>query len=418
MTIDLQVKRQDLGKRVLLGIALGIPFLATSGAGWDGGDGGFFEPRHLSSIPGETRDRLKQWGLTEEVNIVGEGLWNAKGGRNTHHSGEYRGNIGLSLELDTGQAGLWEEGTLFLHLDLTRGSPFTEEHVGAYMCSSNIECEDVTQISEFWYRQYLFDHKVWVKLGKIDANAEFARIDYAGEFIHSCGAFSPNIPLPTYPDPDWGIILGTDPEQPFSIAAGVFQGRPDGGRSLGDSFERWEGPLVLVEPSFRYDLRGHSGRLALGGWWNGDEFDRLDQDLEDPGTVNGAHGFYVTLEQEIWRENPGCAEGEEQGIGWFLHWAWAPEDRSEVKRFIGTGLQWTGMVPGRDSDISGAALFRATFSDELVAVHGAESAIEVFHEARLTENLSLRPVVQYIVDPIDANGKDALVLGLRFEMSF
>jgi porin len=401
--------------RWIIVAGLFLSFLTTSVVAQD--EDGFFEPRHLVSYPDNLKKDLENYGITLDLIAVGEGFWNTHGGLNTHKSGEFLGDLMLIVEADTEKLGWWEGGTFSLTLEGLKGHGIDEDHVGSVMCVSNLECREFAQVSELWFRQWFFDHQLWLKIGKMDANAEFARIDYGADFLHACGAMAPNIPMPTFPDPDWGLVIGTDPEAPFSLTAGVYQGVPDGSRSIGDTLEHLDGPMVMVEPNFRYQIKGHPGRLALGGWWNGASFDKLDADAEVPSTVGSNYGFYVTLEQELWKENPGCEE-DAQGIGMYLQYSWAPKDRNEIDNFLGAGVQWTGPLPGRDEDILGAAVYHSTLSEDAGYSSDSETSAEVFYKIQVTPNLSLKPDVQYIANPGGGDSKDALVVGMRMEMTF
>ena len=57
----------------------------------------------------------------------------------------------------------------------------------------NNDADDFTALYELWYEQYLFDDVVRVKIGKLDANSEFAYVEHGGEFIHSSPGVSPSI---------------------------------------------------------------------------------------------------------------------------------------------------------------------------------------------------------------------------------
>ena len=58
------------------------------------------------------------------------------------------------------------------------------------------------QVYELWYQQKLFEGKLRLKLGKVDANSEFSVIDNGLPFINSSTQVSPTISgFPTFPAP-------------------------------------------------------------------------------------------------------------------------------------------------------------------------------------------------------------------------
>ena len=366
---------------------------------------------------GGRRSRLEEKGLSLDLVYTAEGFWNTRGGISTRNAAAYRGDVSLFLLLDTEAAGFWRNGAFFVHLQHQHGNGITEDHVGDFQVLSNMDADDFLQVSEIWYRHAFLDDRLWVKLGKQDANVDFAGVDYGAEFIHSSAGFSPTIPLVTFPDPDWGLVVGVEPVRWFSVKTGIYQGRPDGGRSLGDTLDNLHGPMVMLEPALHYAIGGREGHFRAGGWWNGDRFDRLDKDDPDPGTVGESYGFYLTWDQSLWLRNP--EDGEDgRGIGLFGQYGWAPGDRSEAEHYLGGGLQWTGPVPARERDVLGVGVFHVRFSDRADFEKRMETAVELFYKAHLCGFLSVKPDLQYIVNPGGSGNPDALAVGARLEIYF
>ena len=355
------------------------------------------------------RSAWEEHGLTSDLVYTAEFFANTDGGMETGE--EYRGDFSVTLELDTSAAGWWENGTFFVHLQEQHGKGVTDDYVGDFQVLSNIDADDYAQISEIWYRHILFDDLLWIKLGKMEANEDFAFVDFGGEFINSSAGFSPTIPLVTYPDQDWGAVLGVEPVDWFSMNMGAYQGRPDGGRSIGDTLDNLYGPLVLVEPAFHYSLVDQPGHFRVGGWWNGDEFEKFDG-----SDANENYGWYLTWDQEIWKENPD--DECEQGIGLFGQYGWGDEDRNEAEHYIGGGIQWTGALPSRDDDVVGLGVFHVEFSDEAGFDEDGETAFELFYGARVAGWLCIKPDLQYIANPGGTDNDDAFAVGVRCEIVF
>lgn len=364
---------------------------------------------------GGMRPFLEERGLTYELIYTAELFRNITGGQKT--GGKYRGDISLYLELDTETAGWWDDGTFFMHLQEEHGYGITNGYVGDFQVLSNIDADDYKQISELWYLHRFWDDRLWIKLGKQEANADFAFVDFGGEFLHSSPGFSPTIPLATYPDQDWGVVVGVEPVEWFSMNVGVYQGRPNGGRSISHTLDNLYGPMILVEPAFHYQLGDRPGHFRMGGWWNGDRFDEFDRNNPVPGTFGESYGWYLTWDQEIWSEESGSEE-DEQGIGVFVQYGFAPEDRSEANHYIGGGVQWIGAIPSRDEDILGLGVFHVIFSEEAGFAQDGETACELFYKIQATGWMSLKPELQYIANPGGVGNDDALALGLRCEIVF
>lgn len=193
-------------------------------------------------------------------------------------------------------------------------------------------------------------------------------------------------------------------------------GRPDGGRLIGNTFENLYGPMALIEPNAIYELAGLPGRIGLGGWWNGDRFDRFDRSNPDPGTADESYGAYVTWEQQVFKESSETEDA--QGIGLYAQYGWAPEDRSEAHWTLSGGAEWTGPIPGRDDDAMGAGVFHAAFSGEAGFADDSETAFELFYKAQIASWITVKPDIQYIVNPGGLGNRDALAIGARWELVF
>lgn len=378
----------------------------------------FFTCDHFSNNLWGMHDLLKErYGLTFETVYLQDFFWNTRGGITTHDSGEYPRLIGFYFELDTEKAGLWRSGTLFASFEIARGHSQTERTVGDYQWLSNIDGENINQISELWYRHSFFDDRLWVKLGKMEANYDFSYIEYGLEFINSSASYGLTIPMVTYPDQDWGIVVGTRPAQWFSMNLGAYQGDINGSRSVGHTLKNLRGPMLMVEPTFHYTIAGHPGSLKIGAWWNGRMFEAYHEHRSRHRFHGKSAGWYVTWEQLLWRENPE-SKGCEQGIGFFAQYGWAPKDRSEVEDFLGGGIQWTGALPGRDDDVLGLGAFTVYFSDKAGFEKSYETAVEFFYKAQVFGWMALKPDIQYIKNPGGTNNRSAVALGGRLEIVF
>lgn len=353
------------------------------------------------------RQALADHGLSLEAVYRGEVFSSLRGGVQRHDATAYRGLLTLGLTLDTAPLGLWEGGRLRLLFREGHGRGITEQ-VGDVQVLSNLDARPLTQLSAIWYRQSFLDERVWLQVGKQDANARFAASSQAGAFIHSSAGYPPTIPLPSYPEPEWGALAGLEPWDWLSLQAAVFQGQPDGDRSLGESFARLRGPIALGALALEWELLGRDGRLELGGWWNGARAERPD----GRGTHGGAGGGWAILDHWLWR----LSDDDDQparGIGLFAQYGWAPPDRSPLAHYLGGGIRLHGPFPGRERDQLGLALYQVRFSAGHPAPHTTETALELLYVLQLTGWLSLKLDLQTIAHPGGSDVAPALVAGLR-----
>lgn len=376
----------------------------------------WWEWEHATGDWAGARPWLDEHGITPEVTYTGEVFSNLRGGINTEEAHEYRGNLDLTVTLDSEAVGLWSGGTFFFYVQNGHGDGISEEHVGDVQMLSNIDADDFTQLSEYWFKQRVFQDRLGIKLGKQDANVDFCALDYGADFINSSFGVIPTVPMPTFPDPALAAVAFLDPAEWMTLGVGAYDGAPNGGTSGFDTtFDGEGGTFGLVELALRTSLAGrgwHPGSYRFGLWHHSKDVEELG-DAQAPETFSGNHGFYLAFDQLLLKEHDDPED--EQGMGAFAQFGWAPEDRNELARYVGGGLIYTGAVPRRDEDIVGVGVAHARFSDRVKRLDGLthETAVEVFYKARLTPWLSLQPDLQFIVNP-GGDGKDALAAGLRF----
>jgi porin len=121
---------------------------------------------------------------------------------------------------------------------------------------------------------------------------------------------------------------------------------------------------------------------------------------------------YASGEQMVYREYG------DQGLSPFVRAGFAPEDRSAIDYSFQVGLNYVGLLPGRDIDTTILGLSHAHISDDLPG-RTSETVVEAAYEFVMSDDFIIQPSVQWVSDP-GATGEldDALVLGLRVNLSF
>lgn len=370
------------------------------------------------------RTALSDKGLTFEADYYGTLFVNASGGSNTQRAIEYTNYVSLGLTFDTGKAGLWKGGEIYL-LGEGRWGPSISDHVGDVTGVNIDSYRDVNQVTEYWFRQSISDDLLWLKLGKIDAGSDFAVLDTAAEFVNYSMSYNITIPQPIAPDAALGAIVGTKPCEWFYFQAGVFDAEAIGGQwgfhsAFHDEPESFTICEAGIRPKWKLGGRELPGAYKLGSWYRTSDEDVIFNDLggrRAPRTQTGNYGVYVAIDQLVFKENE--AGDDAQGLGLFFQYGWCPDDYNEINETYGGGLAYTGLVPTRDADMFGAGLVLANFSgvvQDLEKRH-SETATEVFYRIQLTPWWSLQPDLQYIFSP-NGDGQDAFVVGIRTQISF
>jgi porin len=251
-----------------------------------------------------------------------------------------------------------------------------------------------------------------------------------------------------------GMRLAIQPVTWFKFQTAVFQGNVYAQNVNTHGF-RWRldsenGFFFLDEAQFRWNQQteetGLPGQLKAGAWFHWAQF----SEANDSGSVRGNYGFYIILDQMLYRKPPKVTEEpatvdkdgkralsdtqervtekkSDQGLGWFARIAFEPQDRNFIGFYFDIGLTYKGLVPSRSADTLGVAFAYAQLSSgaQQAAIDagsvgvGAEMALEVTYQAQITKWLSIQPDLQVIINPggnQDLN--NALVIGGRVSITF
>ncbi|MFT7461987.1 MAG: carbohydrate-selective porin OprB [Pseudohongiellaceae bacterium] len=252
------------------------------------------------SVPQKLDENLAAHGLSLDAYMLQEGLRTFSGGAD-HGWGRSRMlGVALGLDLDT-SLGL-EGGSAFVEW-YGVGGKTVSSFAGDLQAASNIQERRRNLLAELWYQQRFLDDTWRLRLGKTDANGEFAYVESAAEFLHSSAGFSPTVfPLPTFPDPTFSVNAEWSPPL-GSVKVGVYDGATSKGKTTGNhGFGAYDGDLFLVAQIGTTWEAGGGGRAALGGWRHTGTFSRFDGGVElsnEPGA-----GFRDSLELALelyWR---------------------------------------------------------------------------------------------------------------------
>jgi len=373
---------------------------------------------------------LEERGIAVRLAVTEVYQINARGGLSTHRrSGRHAGSYDLEITFDLEKLmhlagasvyalaeGSWSEGVDPASI----GSLF-----GVNGDAVGYRSIDLTQL---WYEQALLEGALICRLGKVDLTGGFDcrgcpvafdgnryANDETTQFLNGSLVNNPTIP---FPDGGLGAAVYVTPVEWWYIAAGVADAQADG-RETGfdtafhgrdDVFAICETGIVAEVPSAPGPLRG---AYRVGMWYDPQPKERLD----GPGYERNDVGMYLSFDQMLLRE--AGAGDDEQGLGVFARWGIADDDVNTVKHFLALGTQYQGLIPARDEDVLGLAVARGWLSDAADPRVDRETVFELYYNARLAGWVSLTPDVQYVCNPAgQAGAGDALVVGLRLQMSF
>ncbi|HIJ70611.1 MAG TPA: carbohydrate porin [Planctomycetes bacterium] len=378
------------------------------------------------------------WGLNNELTNEGIELGfgitsiyqvNVRGGSGTGaRRGRHSGSYDLELSVDLHKLLGFETGGIYMLVE--GGWPDAEgidaASVGSYFgVNADAIGNDAMLVKELYYQGPLFGDSFTIMLGKIDFTGVFDASAYADDectqFLNAAFVDNPTIPFPDY---SLGIVLNWDITDSLYLAGGVADAQADG-RETGfrTAFYDEDYFFYALETGITPKLNSTNGLMPgayrVGMWVDGQDKGRFSNSRN----YRDDTGVYVSCDQMVYKENN--SPDDSQGLGIFGRFGYANSDLNPVGNFWSIGLQYEGLLYGRDNDILGIGFAQGIFSDYAGANDGAdytenhENALEVYYNAQVAPWLSLSPGIQYISNTGgDETVKDAVVLGLRAQMIF
>jgi hypothetical protein len=190
----------------------------TSAGGRDFGDGPRWAAwRRVTGDWAHLRDRLEAAGVRISAWSVSD--VSRMAGPDLPAGAAARGLFDVDAAFDLGTLAGLRGATVFVQYFGNAGSNGSEA-LQAYQSFSNIDADRFRRIGEFWYEQWLPGRRVRLKVGRVDANSEFARVENGSEFINAAMGYSPTISaLPPIPRPPGAPTCSSTPPRTFTSAS-------------------------------------------------------------------------------------------------------------------------------------------------------------------------------------------------------
>lgn len=347
----------------------------------------------LAGEMGGLRPRMQAHGLSLNAAYDGEFVRNLDPGLLSPRKDTiYEDDLDLEAELDTGAAGLWPDGTFYVHGLFNHGGQPTATVIGNLQTVSNIEAtRNRFSVYEAWYQQAFPAASLSLLAGLHNMNADFyaSRLDIL--FLNASFGIGPevseNVPTSIFPRAGLGMRLRYGEEQGWYAEAGAYDGDP-ATRQLSAK----EGAMLIAETG----LHGAHGSVSGGAWLH-----TAHKSYAGQGFGND-FGGYALGEGRLLR----FAGGAE--LGGFVQLGWVPARRNAITGYLGAGLHLAGL-PWRPDDEFGLATANARSHT------GTEHVVELTWRAVLRAGLAVQPSMQWIINPGgDPAAATIRVLLLRF----
>ena len=360
------------------------------------------------------RPALADKGLTFDISLTADESKNLQGGADTNND-VFRYLFDFRFNYDTSAGFGWKGGTFSVDFQNQSGRNGSDLY-GDAQGFDNADSDGRTQISELWYEQIFGGDKFRVKVGKVDANSEFAAPEYGNQFLNSSFGYSPTITaLPTYPDPAVSANLFFYPVPWFYCGYGIYDGgdgEPTGNHPPHTIYRGETDFFQIAEAGVRWAFAEQTlpGRFAVGvSYFNG----HIGQFRG--GEQNGTESIYAILEQKLFHYNY-YNKTDERGVYAFAQFGSADEEVNDFRQHVGGGVTWVGPYQARFLDTLGVGFTTVFFSGATGSPYteDSETSVEAFYNYQATSYISVKPDLQYIVHPGgDEDLRDALVASLR-----
>ncbi len=374
--------------------------------------------------------RLSEGGLTFGLSATQIYQANVKGGVSTHRgAGRCAGSYDLEVGFDLEKLMKLRGASLFMLAEGSWSEGIDASSVGSlFGVNDDAGGDRSIDVTELWYEQALWNGKVKLRLGKIDLTGGFEcrgcpvafdgnayANDETAQFLNGALVNNPTIP---FPDNGLGAVAYVEPLEGWYLAGGIADAQADA-RETGFR-TAFHGPdyfFGIFETGVAPRLRSRKGPLPgayrIGLWYDPQAKDHLD----GSGRKRDDVGFYLSCDQMLWRETD--RPDNEQGVGAFARFGFADEEVNEVKGFWSLGCQYRGLIPGRDKDVLAVGVAQGGLSDDAAFTADHETAVELYYDAEIAPWLRMGLDLQYVANPGgDSDVKDAVVVGLRVQVSF
>ena len=377
-------------------------------------------------------EKLSEEGITVALSATQVYQQNLRGGLSTHNrEGRYEGSYDLEFWFDLDKLFKVPNGLVYILTEGRWSNGLDESSIGSAVGNVNADAAGDLPIviAEFYYQQIFFDEKLSIRLGKIDLTGGFECAgcpvsfdgnsfanDETSQFLNAALVNNPTIP---FPQQGLGVIVHLVPVDGFYLSGGIADAQAhDRETGFNTTFHDEDYFFSVFEVGLTPQIPSSNGPLQ-GAYRVGLWYDPQSKDFVD-GTSRTKHddvGFYLSFDQVVCKENSN--EDDSQGLGIFARYGLADEDVNEIKHFWSVGTQYQGLVPSRDEDVLGFGVAQGILDEKAGYSESQETVMELYYNASVTPWLGVSPSLQYVINPGASDSvKDALVIGLRLQMSF
>ncbi|MBI4717168.1 MAG: carbohydrate porin [Planctomycetes bacterium] len=379
--------------------------------------------RTLTGEWGGVRSRLADQGVTFSLFFNSQFQAVVHGGRGTG-GGRHAASLDMFITADLEKLELVPQADVLLHLQSNFSRGLNPQTGALLEVNDDADGDKKTHVAQLWYRQHFLKRKLSLTLGFLDYQTLVDRNAFANsedkQFWHQALDNNPLVPL----NIGLGAVLAWQPASWYTLQAGIGDAQSvlyKPGFSTAFHDEDWffayaEQAIALKIPSKRGPL---AGTYRLGMIYDPRPKARFPRDRLTPPTDNSDYGLFISLDQVLWRESPR----DDQGLGAFARFGYRTPEANRLARFWSAGVQYKGLIPGRDADTLAFGFAQTDLSpmlrDQALPLADRELVYELYYAWQVTPWVVISPDVQYIANTGGTDdGNDTIVTGVRMRVSF
>jgi porin len=400
-------------------------------------------PATMTGEWGGFRTTLRDDGIDLTASYGSQTAWNAAGGERERV--RETGQFAFGAKIDTARLIGLEGGTLQATITYRRGYDLgAAADLGVLQQVQEVYGRGQTwRLTQLWYQQSFADGHVDVKAGRLTQGEDFSAFSCQFMNLSFCGSPVGNLAGDywyNWPISQWAARVRVRTDKVYAMI-GAYEVNP---RNLDKDFvighfSGAQGVMVPIEFGYtpRLGSKQLPGSYKIGGWYNTANADDISLDIDrQPRAVtglaplrrSGRYGFYAQFQQQL----TGTARDDSagpvttHGLVAFLNVTQTDRRTTVTDNQIAAGLFYTGLFGFRPQDDFDLAVARTNVNGR--SIQGlapgarrpdAEYAAEIAYGVHATGWLTLRPNLQYVLDPGGySHVADVVILGMKAGVSF
>ncbi|KTD68246.1 Carbohydrate-selective porin, OprB family [Legionella steelei] len=262
-----------------------------------------------------------------------------------------------------------------------------------------------SELYALWYRQALFDDKLFVRIGKTITTLDFnnvikpvplssgePNIPAVSSLIYTPIFINPAVDgvMPGYTNSAYGLTLNFTPVKRWYLTYGIYDGNLANGKQTGLTGPTFNGNYFQVaETGGAWVLGKKPGTAGIGVWHQTGLIRQHNLSEKD------ATGAYLFGSQRLWYRHPGY---DISGISAFYQLSINNSSVLPMNKSIGAGLTAFGLIPNRETDSLGFG-FSLAWLNHHSTDRPTELMYQIYYQAQIISNIYLEPALSYIPTP-------------------